>query len=99
MASAAGADYLRDMAFFVKVIPPMGRARVHAGDCTFCRDGRGQEHQDKGTGPTYWKPAYPLPGYSTVAEAKAFMDGLGPRYTITGNTGFCKYCMQEQARA
>jgi hypothetical protein len=84
------------MAYFVKVIPPHGRARIHAGDCKHCRDGRGQAIQDKGTGPTYWKPAYPLPGYSTVAEARAFMDGLGLRYT---NTGFCPYCMREQALA
>ncbi len=84
------------MAYFVKVIPPSGRARVHEGDCQFCRDGRGMENQDKGTGPTYWEPAYPAAGFKAVAEAKAFMASLGPRYD---DTGLCSYCMREQNRA
>jgi len=84
------------MAFFVKVHPPHSRARIHDGECKHCRDGRGQATQDKGTGPTHWRPAYPAPGYSSVAEALAFMSGLGPRYT---DAGFCPYCMKEQTRA
>ena len=84
------------MAFFVKVIPPSGRARVHAGDCKFCRDGRGMENQDKGTGPTYWQPAYPAMGYETVSEARAFITGLGLRYE---DTGLCSYCMREHDRS
>lgn len=83
------------MAFFVKVIPPSGRARIHSGDCKFCRDGQGMENQDKGTGPTYWQPAYPRPGLESFREAKAFMDGLGPRYTDTGE---CPYCMRGHHR-
>lgn len=79
------------MAFFVKVIPPGGRARIHAGTCDHCRDGQGQERQDKGTGPTYWQPAFPSPGYRTVVEARAFMNGLGPRYA---DTGLCPYCIK-----
>lgn len=49
------------------------------------------ENQDKGTGPTYWRPAYPAAGMATVAEARAFMSSLGPRYK---NTGLCSYCMR-----
>lgn len=84
------------MAYFVKVIPPSRRARVHAGDCKFCRDGQGMENQDKGTGPTYWYPAHPATGLPTAAEARAYMDKLGDRYDDTGE---CSYCMKERARA
>jgi hypothetical protein len=80
------------MAYFVKVIPPHGRARIHAGHCKHCRDGQGQVTQDKGTGPTYWQPAYPADGFDTIGEARAFMNGLGPRYRDTGE---CPYCMRE----
>ncbi|MCO5056676.1 MAG: hypothetical protein M9905_02095 [Rhizobiaceae bacterium] len=81
------------MAYFVKVIPPGKRARVHAGECKFCRDGQGMENQDKGTGPTYWYPAYPSPGLATVSEANAYMASLPPRYDDRGS---CSYCMKEQ---
>ena len=80
------------MAYYVKVIPPSGRARIHDGSCKFCRDGQGMENQDKGTGPTYWHPAYPTTGLETVAEAERFMVNLGPRYEDTGR---CAYCMKE----
>lgn len=79
------------MAYHVKVIPPSGRARIHDGSCKFCRDGQGMKNQDKGTGPTYWKPPYPTPGFDTVAEARDFMSGLGTRYNDTGE---CPYCMK-----
>jgi hypothetical protein len=79
------------MAYHVKVIPPSGRARIHEGACKFCRDGRGMENQDKGTGPTFWCPPYPTLGFRTIAEAKRYMDELGPRYTDTGQ---CAYCMK-----
>lgn len=77
------------MAYFVKVIPPAGRARVHIGDCKFCRDGQGMQNQDKGTGPTYWHPAYPTPGLPTAAAARAFIAGLSDRFTDTGDCGYC----------
>ena len=80
------------MAFFIKVIPPSGRARIHTGDCKFCRDGQGMENQDKGSGPTFWHPAYPAAGLQSVAEARAYMSTLGPRYT---DTGLCSYCMRD----
>lgn len=82
------------MAYFVKVIPSSGRARIHVGDCKFCREGQGMEKQDKGTGPTYWHPKHPSPGLTTIAEAHAFMISLGPRY---GDIGPCQYCMRDQA--
>ncbi|RCW22036.1 hypothetical protein DFR48_109150 [Ciceribacter lividus] len=81
------------MAYFVKVIPPNKRARVHTGECKFCRDGQGMENQDKGTGPTYWYPCYPNPGLETLASAKEYMASLGLRYD---NTGLCTYCMREE---
>lgn len=51
------------------------------------------ENQDKGTGPTYWHPPFPTPGFQTIAEARAYMEGLGPRYEDTGE---CSYCMRGQ---
>lgn len=79
------------MSYHVKVIPPSGRARIHQGSCKFCRDGQGMKNQDKGTGPTYWRPAYPAPGFPTIAEANNFVGTLGPRYSDTGS---CAYCMK-----
>lgn len=79
------------MAYYVKVIPPSGRARIHEGACKFCREGQGMENQDKGTGPTYWHPAYPALGLRTIAEATRYMGGLGARYADTGR---CAYCMK-----
>lgn len=81
------------MAYYVKVIPPHGRARIHAGECKHCREGRGQVTQDKGTGPTYWKPPYPMTGFASYMEARAFMNGLGPRYKDIGD---CPYCMRDR---
>lgn len=78
------------MAFHVKVIPPSRRARIHSGECKYCREGQGMENQDKGTGPTYWYPPYPAPGLESVAQAQAFMDALGSRYVDAGQ---CSYCM------
>ena len=78
------------MAFFVKVMPttgPRGRVRVHAGGCPDCREGQGQVNQDKRSGPTYWEPAYPVPGFATLAEAEIFMAALD-----LGDPGLCKKC-------
>ena len=81
------------MPYFVKVIPPSRRARVHSGDCKFCRDGQGVESQDKGTGPSYWHPAFPAPGLS-VADAREYMKTLAPGRYI--DKGECPYCMKGQ---
>lgn len=73
------------MAYYVKVIPPGKRARVHIGECRHCRNGQGQEGQDKGgSRPTYWSGPY-----ADLASANAFMAGLGPGYD---DTGHCRYC-------
>lgn len=80
------------MVYYIKVIPPSGRARIHKGSCKYCRNGQGMENQDKGTGPTYWHPPYPQPGFKSFAEAKRCMGSLGPRYKDTGE---CSYCMRE----
>lgn len=84
------------MPFHVKVIPPSRRARIHEGSCKFCRDGQGMENQDKGTGPTYWKPAFPKAGFSTIAEAQEVIDRLGSRFDDTGK---CSYCMKDPPSA
>lgn len=84
------------MAFHVKVIPPSGRARIHDGPCKFCRNGQGMENQDKGSGPTYWHPPYPFPGFQTYPEAALYMAGLGARYI---DVGACHYCMKEHNSA
>jgi hypothetical protein len=73
------------MSYFVKVIPPSKRARVHEGDCRHCRQGLGQANQDKGTGPTYWSAPF-----STLPDAQKFMAELGPRYTDVGLCSDCK---------
>lgn len=79
------------MAFFVKIIPPSKRARIHSGECDHCRKGRGQKNQDKRGGPTRWYPAYPKLGL-TLSDAEAYMSSLNYR-----NTGRCYYCVQRGA--
>lgn len=75
------------MAYFVKVIPPSSRARIHGGEYRHCRNGQGQENQDIGGGPTYWQPPYPLPGYQTLDEARQFMADLN-----NDDVGVCADC-------
>lgn len=84
-----GRRYGGRMAFFVKVIPTGKRARIHGGECMHCRNGQSQAGQDRvEDGPTYWRPAYPLPGYKTVAEAQQVMAALD--YVDVGVCGDCK---------
>lgn len=71
------------MAFYVKVIPPSRRARVHKGECRHCRNGQGQAGQDKGTGPTYWKGPFPK-----FQKATEFMAGL--QYEDVGSCAYCR---------
>ncbi len=84
------------MGYFVKVIPPSGRARVHSGECKFCCEGKGMENQDKKTGPTYWYPAFPSLGFPKASQAREYMAGLGPRYRDTGE---CPYCMKQVCKS
>jgi hypothetical protein len=78
------------MAYFVKVIPPSKRARIHSRECRHCRDGRGQEGQDSGYGPTYWQPAYPQAGYETLEEAHQVMADLDFH-----DVGICADCERQ----
>src|SRR5437879_1101648 len=53
------------VSFFVSHMTPHKRARIHKGSCVHCRDGQGQENQEKtGSGATGWSPAL-----ATLAEA------------------------------
>ena len=80
------------MTFFVKVIPPSKRARIHLSTCRHCRDGQGQVNQDMirdedgmpSGGVTYWRG--PFNDYS---EAKKFMDERGYPQNGIGNCGTC----------
>lgn len=74
-----------DQSFYLKVIPPSGRARIHKSGCRHCRDGQGQENQDKGTGPTRWEGPF-----QTFQQAQAGMNALGPRYRDVGPCQDCK---------
>ena len=76
--------YTGAMSYYVKVIPPSKRARVHKGSCRHCRDGLGQENQDIGEGPTYWSACF-----DTLREADAFMSAL-PSYRDIGHCAYCK---------
>jgi hypothetical protein len=70
------------MGYWVKVIPPSSRARIHDGECVHCRNGQGQENQDKGGGPTRWEGPF-----ATVAQARTFMASLHYR-----DTDVCRHC-------
>lgn len=71
-------------AFYVKVIPPSKRARIHTSECKHCNGGDGQANQDKGKGPTFWKGPFEL-----FEQAHEFMEKLGTSYT---DVGACQYC-------
>lgn len=79
------------MNYFVKIIPPSKRARIHDGDCPHCRNGQGQENQDRGVGPTIWVPAHPKGGL-TLSEVEAIMGNLNYE-----DVGRCYYCEQRGA--
>lgn len=79
------------LAFFVKVIPPSRRARIHEGVCYHCRYGQGQRGQQKSGGPTFWTPAYPESGIS-LAEAELYIAGLE-----FADAERCKVCVKRGA--
>ena len=73
------------MAFYVFHATPMKRARVHEGSCIHCRNGMGQENQDKtGSGATGWSAPF-----ATVAEAEAYMQDQFSHFT---DLGLCQTC-------
>jgi hypothetical protein len=74
------------MAFFVSHMIPVKRARIHKGSCVHCRDGQGQENQQKtGSGATGWSGPF-----STLAEAEEFMEREFPRFTDKRKCAHCK---------
>jgi hypothetical protein len=71
--------------FYVYHSTPMRRARVHFGDCAYCRNGQGMENQDKnGSGATGWDGPF-----ATLEKANAKMASLKFE-----NVGRCKYCLE-----
>lgn len=74
------------MTFYVFHATPMKRARVHFHSCKHCRDGQGQENQDKnGSGATGWDGPF-----NSLKEAEDFM---GHRFKFD-DVGRCKYCLE-----
>jgi hypothetical protein len=73
------------MAFYVSYMTPHGRARIHKGECIHCRDGLGQENQQKtGSGATGWSRPF-----DTLAEAEAYMAAQFPKFQ---DRGLCQHC-------
>lgn len=72
------------MAFYVFHATPHRRARVHDGGCIHCREGKGQENQDKtGSGATGWSGPF-----ATLSAAESFMRKLNFR-----DAQHCKTCL------
>jgi hypothetical protein len=73
------------MSFYVSHMTPHGRARIHKGSCVHCRDGQGQENQEKtDSGATGWSQ-----GFETLSEARAYMEREFPRFK---DKGLCSHC-------
>jgi len=74
------------MSFYVSHMTPIGRARIHKGSCVHCREGQGQENQEKnGSGATGWSQRF-----GTLAEAEAHMAAAFPRFKDLGKCLHCK---------
>jgi F-type H+/Na+-transporting ATPase subunit beta len=70
--------------FYVFHATLMHRARIHAGDCKYCRHGEGMENQHKtGSGATGWDGPF-----SALSDADARMASF--RFSDTGR---CQYCL------
>lgn len=73
------------MPFYVFHATPMSRARVHDGNCKYCRHGQGMENQHKtGSRATGWDGPYP-----TLVEADTKMASY--RFNDVSR---CKYCLE-----
>jgi hypothetical protein len=72
--------------YYVSHMTPISRARIHKGDCPHCREGQGQENQERtNSGVTGWfRP------FASLAAAEAFMESEFPRFTDKGKCGHCK---------
>jgi hypothetical protein len=78
------------MAYYVSHMTPHRRARVHAGSCVHCREGQGQENQEKNnSGATGWSPPF-----ETLVQAEAYMEREFPRFTDKGK---CRVCLPERS--
>lgn len=76
------------MAFYVSHMTPHQRARIHKGSCPHCREGQGQENQQKtGSGATGWSAPF-----ATLTEAEAFMKA---EFSGFRDTGLCRHCRPE----
>jgi hypothetical protein len=74
---------LMSASYFVFVAKPLRRARVHLADCKHCRNGQGQENQDKnGSGATEW-----FGPFGSRDDAFAKMMALHPK-----DHGACGHC-------
>lgn len=74
------------MTFYVSHMTPIKRARIHKGSCVHCREGQGQENQEKtGSGATGWSQ-----GFETLSAAEAYMHEAFPRFTDKGKCAHCK---------
>ncbi len=73
--------------FFVSWMKPIGRSRIHRGECSNCNNGQGQLGQDKNnSGNTGWD------GPFSLEDAKTKLEDRG----IQGFTdlGFCGTCLR-----
>lgn len=74
------------MSYYVSHMTPIKRSRIHKGSCVHCRDGQGQENQEKSnSGATGWSPRF-----DSLAEAEAYMDRAFPKFTDKGKCAHCK---------
>jgi hypothetical protein len=74
------------MNYYVSHMPPISRARIHKGDCPHCREGQGQENQERtNSGVTGWSGPF-----ASLAAAETFMESEFPRFTDKDKCGHCK---------
>ena len=73
------------MAYYVSHMTPQKRARVHEGSCSHCREGRGQEGQERtNSGATGWSQPF-----DTITQAEAYMRHQFPHFTNKARCGHC----------
>jgi hypothetical protein len=74
------------MNYYVSHMTPHKRARIHKGSCVHCREGQGQENQEKSdSGSTGWSQPF-----GTLADAEAYMERTFPKFTDKGKCQYCK---------
>ncbi len=74
------------MSFYVSYMTPVKRARIHKGSCPHCRDGKGQENQERNnSGHTGWSRPF-----VSLEEAETYMVEAFPGFSDIGKCGHCK---------